>query len=74
MSLYESLSITIAAIALGVNIWAHIRINKTNTKIKQNNVMIQDIQKLSTSGGQSPVVSGDAANVTINYGHADTSS
>jgi len=59
MTLYESLSIAIAAITLGVTIWAHIRISKTNSRI-------QNIQKLSPSGGQSPIIVGSNVNI-YNY-------
>jgi hypothetical protein len=35
-------------VASGVSIWAHVRINKTNVRIR-------NMQKLSTSGSQSPI-------------------
>jgi hypothetical protein len=51
MSIYEWLSIgaiIASIIASGVSIWAHLRINQTNIRIK-------NMQKLSTSGSQSPI-------------------
>lgn len=63
MTLYESLSIAIAGIALIVTIWAHKRVNKINAKI-------QYIWKLSTSGEQSPIVTGNEIRI-FNYNFPD---
>jgi len=59
MTLYETLSIVIGVIALGLTIWAHRRITGINLKI-------QNILKISTSGGQSPIVSDNTFNI-YNY-------
>ena len=57
MTQYETWSLLIAGLALAATIvlaiWAHNTIKQLNFKIQN----IQNIQKISTSGGHSPIIS-----------------
>jgi len=61
MCIYGWFGLAIALFGLVIAIWAHIKIDRINTRISDTDQMIQNMQTLSTSGGQSPILMSSAS-------------